>query len=113
MKAAKQIIDYLRRRGVLSKEQLVELAAEGLLRWEEVYEDADTPDAVTDEPPVLPDEEDETACRWRPERKRGPVVYKGPVLEVGDLRRRLNDRFDGWENQLQALVQIGRRLNSS
>jgi hypothetical protein len=113
MKAVKQIIAYLRGRGLLSKEQLIELASGGFLRWDEVY-DEDSPEESPkqEETPAVPEtEEDDYGEVFRPRtgaRKGRGGRHKVPVLEPAVICSRLAEQFDSWRGPLTALVQIGR-----
>jgi DNA-directed RNA polymerase specialized sigma24 family protein len=105
MKVLHQIIAYLRSRGLLPKEQLVELASQGILRWDEVYEERER--EPEEEPIWEPEEEPEPQDRPRPRPGRGP----GPrpsVLGPRDLGQRIAERFEAWRGALDALVQLGR-----
>jgi len=100
MKAVKQIIGYLRGRGLLSKEQLIELASGGFLRWDEVYE-GEVPDDLSeadDKAADLPIEDDdpyESLVRPRIGTKKGKGGHrKVPLLEPEVICGRLAAQFD-------------------
>src|SRR5262249_22093882 len=102
MKAVKQIIDHLRGRGLLTRAQLLELASEGFLPWEEVVDDHE--EAEPSESPVeaTAPEEDETydvknPIRPKPVRKprhahsrgviRGmPLTSSGETITLGQAK---------------------------
>jgi hypothetical protein len=116
MKAVKQIIGYLRGRGLLSREHLIELASGGFLRWDEVY-DGDPPDESPEVeetpsgPDIGPEDEYETLFRPRTGARKGKGGHhKVPVLEPAAICGRLAAQFDSWRGPLAGLVQVGRRL---
>jgi hypothetical protein len=78
----RQILRYLRQRGILSRDQLDGWAAQGILRKEDVPEE---------------------------ERVVQPAPASG--LKAGDIGRWLAERFDSWQAQLQGLCRLGWRLN--
>jgi hypothetical protein len=111
MKAVRQIIDYLRGQGVLTRQQIIELALQGFI------DDLDAKPAEPDAPPEAapPDEADEeyeATYRTKPEqdRKQRHVLHKGAVLDAAEIAGRLADRFRAWEQPLGAVLAIGRRL---
>jgi len=114
MKAIKQIIDYLRERGVLTTGQLQGLATQGFLPWEEIF----GPDEVDEKPepprftpfPQDDEESEQPRVRHKAGGKKRDVVHKGPVLEPSDLCDRLTDRFEDWERPLEALMRLAQRL---
>ncbi|HEV3168388.1 MAG TPA: hypothetical protein VGZ22_30565 [Isosphaeraceae bacterium] len=112
MKAVKQIIEYLRERGVLTLEQLQYLATHGFLPWEEIFGDEEPAAAQTPAPqPFLAeDEHDRALPRHRAGTGKKGVVHKGPVLEPEQICARLAEQFDDWTASLQGLVQVGRRI---
>jgi hypothetical protein len=109
MKVLHQIIEYLRGRGLLTKEQLVELASQGILRWENVYEDRgsgeDSDEPRLDEPG---EETDEPPPRARPGGGRGGRRTVA-TLELRELCTRLAESFDAWRGPLEGLTRLGRR----
>lgn len=111
MKAVKQIITYLRGRGVLTREQLVELASQGLI--DELDDEADAePSAATAAAEPMADDEYYPSYPARPceSERRGPVHRKGPVLEAADITRLLAECFDSWADELDGLVRLARRF---
>jgi hypothetical protein len=110
MKVLHQIIDYLRGRGLLSQEQLVELASQGILRWEEVYESRPEEPEREWEGPAWPEPEEgpEPEARPRPRAGRG-AVSRVPVLSAAELCGLLAGRFELWRGPLDGLVRLGRR----
>jgi hypothetical protein len=114
MKAIKQIIDYLRERGVLDTNQLQQLAMQGFLPWEEIFGAAEV-DEKKEKPRYtrLQQEDDESGVppvRYKPSGRRRDILHKGPVLELSDICDRLNDRFGDWERPLEPLLQLAGRL---
>jgi hypothetical protein len=118
MKAVKQIIDYLRGRGVLTHAQLLELAAEGFLPWEEVVDENEEAEPPGSSAEAVPPAEDETydvsyPIRPKPVRKPRHAHHKGSVLDASELAGRLEERSESWQGDLAGLVSIGRRLGAS
>lgn len=112
MKAVKQIITYLRGRGVLTREQLVELAAQGLIDELDDEAEAEMAAAAAAAEPVADEDEYRPSYPARPgeAERRGPVQRKGPVLEAADITRLLAERFASWADTLDGLVRVARRL---
>jgi hypothetical protein len=117
MKAIRQIIDYLRGRGVLTLDQLKGLATQGFLPWEEIFGEEDPievplPAQAVPQSELMLDETDEVSSRARSSggKKGRDVLHKGPVLESEDICARLAGGFESWETELDGLVRIGRRL---
>ncbi len=106
MKVLHQIIAYLRGRGLLPKEQLVELASQGILRWEEVYEERE-PEPEEEPAREEPEEPWEPAGPPRRRARRG-AAPRPPALEPRELGRRIAARFDAWRGALEGLAQLGR-----
>jgi hypothetical protein len=119
MKALHQIIDYLRRSGLLSQDQLVEFASQGILRWDQVYEDragGEAEDEADDWPWVTRPEDEEVAepgVRVRPRPGRRRAHHRAPVLSTEELCIRLHELSESWRQPLAGLVQVGQRLARS
>ncbi len=116
MKAVRQIIDYFRERGVLTREQLLELAAEGFLPWDGLIDDADTAGPAA-EPPAPP-EEDESyqvsyPLRLKPPHRARRAHPRGAVLDADELAQRLRALAADWPAALTGLVSVGRRLGAA
>jgi hypothetical protein len=110
MKAITQIITYLRDRGALSREQLLELASGGFVPWDEVVPDPTDEAAREDAPPPEADYDDYEPPR-RPRGRRGRRGQpKGTVLEAPEVGARLAARFGDWEADLAALLPLARRF---
>jgi hypothetical protein len=107
MKVLHQIIDYLRGRGLLSQEQLVELASQGILPWDEVYEAR--AEEVRAEVPEWEEPEEVPEPAARPRARPGRAVPRVPVLGPRELCARLAAHFDTWGGPLEGLVRLGRR----
>jgi hypothetical protein len=110
-----QIIDYLRSRGLLSQEELVELASRGILRWEEVYQQEET---VEPEPPrseAYADEEEEIEPEGRTRARggRGGPGGRAPGIEPPELCERLGECFEQHEEVLDGLTPLGKALGAS
>lgn len=83
MMALQPVINYLHRRGVLSREQLSLFAAKGLLSWSDISNPSD--DALS----------------------------KSSSTDAVNFQQRLRQRFTEWGPRLQGLVRIAQRLKGS
>lgn len=109
MKVLHQIIDYLRSRGLLTQEQLVELASQGILRWEQVYEPPEP--AAEEDVRAIGAFEDEIAEPGERAagrgRGRGGKARRPPGISTKELCSRLASRFEEWNARLAGLAQLG------
>jgi hypothetical protein len=106
-----QIIEYLRSRGLLSQEELVELASRGILRWDEVYrEQTEEPQPKAAEPPPEEEEEIEPEGRPRPRPGRGGPGARLPVIGPPELCQRLAKCFADNQVVLDGFAALGPAL---
>jgi hypothetical protein len=109
-----QIIDYLRSRGLLSQEELVELASRGILRWEEVYPQEEAPGPEPESPQWYPEEEEiEPEGRPRPRPGRGGPRPRHPVIGPPELCQRLAKCFEDHQSVLNSFSPLGEVLGVS
>jgi hypothetical protein len=108
MKVLHQIIDYLRGRGLLTQEQLADLASQGILRWDEVYSEPPEPPAEADEDSswLRKEEIEEPAERRGARCRRGASGARVPLLRPEELCQRLREGFGGWRATLDSLVAL-------
>jgi hypothetical protein len=111
-----QIIDYLRDRGLLSQEEQVELAAHGLLRWEEVYPALEAEEAAAPAPrpttAMQHEAEEEEYGRTRDRSGRGGPGARAPALGEPELCARLAQCFGEHEAVLEGLMPLGKALGA-
>jgi hypothetical protein len=106
MKVLRQMIDYLRGRGLLTQDQLQELASQGILRWEEVHNEPPAPEEPSGASEDY-DEDVEEPHERRPARgRRGGAGPRTPVVPPEELCRRLRERFGLWRPVLDRLTSL-------
>jgi hypothetical protein len=114
MKAIRQIIDYLRQRGELSTGQMSDLAALGLIDWDDLAE----PETELEGPPAgtpvrfhpAAEPEEEVPSRRPAGRKGHAGRRKVAGLGQRELCRRLTAFFDQAGPKLAGLVRLARLL---
>ncbi len=115
MKAVHQIVRYLLQNGLLERQQLVDLAAQGFFPWDEVFSpdeaqgdsggEVDRDETVAVEEDLL-DREHHRASRRGAKRRY-------PTLSADDLCRQLAEQDDAWTPQLAGLTRLGQTLQGA
>ncbi|MEZ5581379.1 MAG: hypothetical protein R3F37_00035 [Candidatus Competibacteraceae bacterium] len=112
MKVIQQLIDYFRKHGALTDEQIAQLRAQGFIAvdsddWddEQYYRGYSGDGSPTDIETIA-----EQFERFAPPRRYGRRAVPNGTLAIRELSQRLAALMPAWDEPLQALVETARLI---